>query len=88
MNMMEIMVQFKVLLLGGLNNDPAWVPKILELMAAVDEWIEEPIRDTEKPFLMRCFTITGRGTVATGRIETVLLIQEMQLKSLVWELKN
>jgi elongation factor Tu len=59
--------------LGGLNNDPAWVPKILELMAAVDSWIEEPIRDTEKPFLMPVedsFTITGRGTVATGRIET------------------
>ena len=59
--------------LGGLNNDPAWVPKIIELMAAVDSWIEEPIRDTEKPFLMPVedvFTITGRGTVATGRIET------------------
>ncbi|MDN3674442.1 elongation factor Tu [Flavobacterium branchiarum] len=59
--------------LGGLNNDPAWVPKILELMDAVDSWIEEPIRDTAKPFLMPVedvFTITGRGTVATGRIET------------------
>ncbi|MDA6069074.1 elongation factor Tu [Flavobacterium aquidurense] len=59
--------------LGGLNNDPAWVPKILELMEAVDSWIEEPIRDTAKPFLMPVedvFTITGRGTVATGRIET------------------
>jgi elongation factor Tu len=59
--------------LGGLNNDAAWVPKILELMEAVDSWIEEPIRDTEKPFLMPVedvFTITGRGTVATGRIET------------------
>jgi elongation factor Tu len=59
--------------LGGLNNDAAWVPKILELMAAVDAWIEEPVRDTEKPFLMPVedvFTITGRGTVATGRIET------------------
>ncbi|MCC9073365.1 elongation factor Tu [Flavobacterium sp. F-65] len=59
--------------LGGLNNDPAWVPKILELMDAVDNWIEEPIRDTAKPFLMPVedvFTITGRGTVATGRIET------------------
>ena len=59
--------------LGGLNNDPAWVPKIIELMAAVDMWIEEPIRDTAKPFLMPVedvFTITGRGTVATGRIET------------------
>jgi elongation factor Tu len=59
--------------LGGLNNDPAWVPKILELMEAVDSWIEEPVRDTEKPFLMPVedvFSITGRGTVATGRIET------------------
>ena len=59
--------------LGGLNNDPAWVPKIIELMAAVDMWIEEPVRDTAKPFLMPVedvFTITGRGTVATGRIET------------------
>jgi len=59
--------------LGGLNNDPVWVPKILELMEAVDNWIEEPVRDTAKPFLMPVedvFTITGRGTVATGRIET------------------
>ncbi|MBS7232374.1 translation elongation factor 1A (EF-1A/EF-Tu) [Flavobacterium araucananum] len=59
--------------LGGLNNDPAWVPKIIELMEAVDSWIEEPVRDTAKPFLMPVedvFTITGRGTVATGRIET------------------
>jgi elongation factor Tu len=59
--------------LGGLNNDPAWTPKILELMAAVDAWIEEPERDVAKPFLMPVedvFTITGRGTVATGRIET------------------
>jgi elongation factor Tu len=56
-----------------LNNDPNWVPKIIELMEAVDAWIEEPVRDTEKPFLMPIedvFTITGRGTVATGRIET------------------
>ncbi|WP_295336686.1 elongation factor Tu [Flavobacterium sp.] len=59
--------------LGGLNNDPNWVPKILELMDAVDNWIEEPVRDNAKPFLMPVedvFTITGRGTVATGRIET------------------
>ena len=59
--------------LGGLNNDPTWVPKILELMEAVDNWIEEPVRDNAKPFLMPIedvFTITGRGTVATGRIET------------------
>ncbi|MGL5113370.1 MAG: elongation factor Tu [Flavobacterium sp.] len=59
--------------LGGLNNDAAWVPKILELMEAVDAWIEEPVRDVAKPFLMPVedvFSITGRGTVATGRIET------------------
>jgi len=59
--------------LGGLNNDPAWTPKILELMEAVDNWIQEPERDVNKPFLMPVedvFTITGRGTVATGRIET------------------
>ena len=59
--------------LGGLNGDATWVPKILELMEAVDAWIEEPVRDTAKPFLMPVedvFTITGRGTVATGRIET------------------
>jgi len=59
--------------LGGLNNDPNWVPKIIELMEAVDNWIEEPERDVNKPFLMPVedvFTITGRGTVATGRIET------------------
>ena len=59
--------------LGGLNNDPNCVPKIIELMEAVDAWIEEPVRDNAKPFLMPVedvFTITGRGTVATGRIET------------------
>jgi elongation factor Tu len=59
--------------LGGLNNDPAWTPKILELMEACDNWIQEPERDIAKPFLMPVedvFTITGRGTVATGRIET------------------
>ena len=49
-----------------------WGDKILELMTAVDEWIPDPVRDTEKPFLMPIedvFSITGRGTVATGRIE-------------------
>jgi len=59
--------------LGALNGEQQWVDKLLELMAAVDEWIEEPVRDNEKPFLMPVedvFTITGRGTVATGRIET------------------
>ena len=59
--------------LGGLNGEGKWVDKIMELMDAVDSWIEEPIRDNEKPFLMPVedvFSITGRGTVATGRIET------------------
>ncbi len=59
--------------LGGLNNDPKWVDSIMELMDAVDSWIPIPPRDTEKPFLMPVedvFSITGRGTVATGRIET------------------
>ena len=59
--------------LGALNDEPKWVEKVMELMAAVDEYIEEPTRDVEKPFLMPIedvFSITGRGTVATGRIET------------------
>jgi elongation factor Tu len=58
--------------LGGLNGDAKWVEKIMELMAAVDSWIPIPPREVEKPFLMSVedvFTITGRGTVATGRIE-------------------
>jgi len=59
--------------LGGLNGEEKWVDKIMELMEAVDTWIQEPVRDNEKPFLMPVedvFSITGRGTVATGRIET------------------
>jgi elongation factor Tu len=59
--------------LGGLNGEQKWVDTILELMKAVDEYIEIPVRENEKPFLMSVedvFTITGRGTVATGRIET------------------
>ena len=58
--------------LGGLNGDPKWVEKIEELMEAVDTWIELPTRDVDKTFLMPIedvFSITGRGTVATGRIE-------------------
>jgi len=57
---------------GALNGDANWIPKIEELMAAVDSWIEIPPRDIDKPFLMPVedvFSITGRGTVATGRIE-------------------
>jgi len=59
--------------LGALNSEEKWVEKVMELMAAVDDYIEEPTRDVEKPFLMPIedvFSITGRGTVATGRIET------------------
>jgi elongation factor Tu len=59
--------------LGGLNGEPEWEEKIMELMAAVDSWIPLPPRDVDKPFLMPIedvFSITGRGTVATGRIET------------------
>ena len=59
--------------LGALNGDPKWVKSVEELMDAVDNWIEEPVRDKDKPFLMPIedvFSITGRGTVATGRIET------------------
>jgi elongation factor Tu len=58
--------------LKALEGDAEWVPKILELMAAVDEYVPEPERDIDKPFLMPVedvFTITGRGTVATGRVE-------------------
>jgi elongation factor Tu len=58
--------------LKALEGDPEWTPKILELMEAVDSYIPEPVRDTDKPFLMPIedvFTITGRGTVVTGRIE-------------------
>lgn len=59
--------------LGGLNGEPKWAEKIMELMDAVDTWIELPKRDVDKDFLMPIedvFSITGRGTVATGRIET------------------
>jgi elongation factor Tu len=59
--------------LGALNGEKKWVDSVLELMEAVDEWIEEPLREIDKPFLMPIedvFSITGRGTVATGRIET------------------
>ena len=58
--------------LKALEGDPEYVEKIKELMNAVDEWIPTPERDTEKPFLMSIedvFTITGRGTVVTGRVE-------------------
>jgi elongation factor Tu len=82
--------------LGGLNNDDKWVPKIMELMEAVDSFIPIPPRQVDKPFLMPVedvFSITGRGTVATGRIETgvinsgeeveILGMQVEKLKSVV-----
>ena len=59
--------------LGALNGVDKWVDSVLQLMDAVDNWIQEPVRDVEKAFLMPVedvFSITGRGTVATGRIET------------------
>jgi elongation factor Tu len=58
--------------LGALNGDPKWVAKVEELMNTVDEYIPTPVRDNDKPFLMPIedvFTITGRGTVVTGRVE-------------------
>jgi elongation factor Tu len=59
--------------LGALNGDPQWEDKVMELMNAVDTFVPIPPRENEKPFLMPVedvFSITGRGTVATGRIET------------------
>lgn len=59
--------------LGAMNGEPKWEEKVLELMNAVDEYIPIPQRDIDKPFLLPVediFSITGRGTVATGRIET------------------
>ncbi|MBO7255663.1 MAG: elongation factor Tu [Paludibacteraceae bacterium] len=59
--------------LGALNGEAQWEEKVMELMSAVDSWIELPQRAVDKPFLMPIedvFSITGRGTVATGRIET------------------
>ena len=82
--------------LGALNGEPKWVETVMSLMEAVDSWIEIPPRDNEKPFLMSVedvFTITGRGTVATGRIETgvintgdevdILGMQEEKIKSTI-----
>ena len=59
--------------LGALNGEQKWVDTVMQLMEACDTWIEEPLREIDKPFLMPIedvFSITGRGTVATGRIET------------------
>ena len=62
--------------LGGLNGEPKWEEKIMELMNSVDEYVPIPPRENEKPFLMPVedvFSITGRGTVVTGRIETGII---------------
>jgi elongation factor Tu len=82
--------------LGGLNKDEKWMPKIMELMDAVDAYIPIPVRETDKAFLMPVedvFTITGRGTVATGKIETgvinsgdeveIIGMQDEKLKSTI-----
>ncbi|MGZ4147089.1 MAG: elongation factor Tu, partial [Actinomycetota bacterium] len=62
--------------LKALEGDPEWTPKIGELMDAVDSYIPEPARDVDRPFLMSIedvFSITGRGTVVTGRVERGVL---------------
>jgi len=82
--------------LGALNGEPKWVETVEKLMDAVDSWIEIPPREVDKDFLMSVedvFSITGRGTVATGRIETGVInsgeevdivgMQEEKLKSTV-----
>ena len=79
--------------LGALNGEAQWEDKVMELMAAVDEWIPLPPRDIDKPFLMPVedvFSITGRGTVATGRIETgiVKVGDEVQIMGLGASLKS
>ncbi len=79
--------------LGALNGEAKWEDKVLELMAAVDTYIPVPPRDMEKPFLMPVedvFSITGRGTVATGRIETgvVNTSDEMQIIGMTDDVKK
>ena len=62
--------------LGALNGEAKWEDKVMELMDAVDSYIPQPTRDVDKPFLMPVedvFSITGRGTVATGRIEAGII---------------
>ena len=79
--------------LGALNGEPKWEETVLELMKAVDEWIPLPPRDIDKPFLMPIedvFSITGRGTVATGRIETgiIKVSDAVQIMGLGADLKS
>ena len=78
---------------GDLDLSNKWVQSVLELMDAVDTWIPLPPRDVDKPFLMPIedvFTITGRGTVATGRIETgvIKVGDEVQIMGLGAEMKS
>ena len=79
--------------LGALNGEAQWEEKVLELMNAVDEYIPEPVRDTEKDFMMPVedvFSITGRGTVATGRVERGVLRvnDEIEIVGLTEETKK
>ena len=79
--------------LGALNGEPEWEAKVMELMDAVDNWIPLPPRDIDKPFLMPIedvFSITGRGTVATGRIEAgiVKVGDEVQILGLGQDKKS
>ncbi|WP_342256781.1 elongation factor Tu [Spiroplasma endosymbiont of Poecilobothrus nobilitatus] len=79
--------------LKALESDAQWEEKIMELMNAIDEWIPEPERDTAKPFMMPVedvFTITGRGTVATGRVERgiVKVNEEVEIVGLKNETKK
>ena len=79
--------------LGALNGEPKWEDKIMELMDAVDNWIPLPPRDVDKPFLMPVedvFSITGLGTVATGRIEAgrIKVGEEVQILGLGQDKKS
>ena len=79
--------------LGALNGEPQWEEKVMELMNAVDEYIPDPVRDTDKDFMMPVedvFSITGRGTVATGRVERGVLRvnDEVEIVGLTEETKK
>ncbi len=77
--------------LGALNGEPKWVEKVEELMNAVDEFIPIPVRLVDKDFLMPVedvFSITGRGTVATGRIERGVIKTGDPVQFWVWVLKT
>lgn len=79
--------------LGALNGEPQWVAKVEELMDIVDEYIPTPERDTDKPLLLPVedvFSITGRGTVASGRIErgTVKVGDEVEIVGIKEETKK